>query len=135
MENKRKHLELIQGVINRLAGNLFFVKGWTITLIAGLFALGAKDSNSIYVLIAYFPLGIFWVLDGYFLSKERQFRALYEEVAARDEKEVDFSMDTRRFQKEERNRWLSSVFSATLMCFYVPLIAMLMVIMHFINYG
>jgi hypothetical protein len=45
MENKRKHLEMIQGVINRMARNLFFLKGWTTTLIAALFALAAKDAN------------------------------------------------------------------------------------------
>jgi len=36
MKNKRKHLELIQGIINRMASNLFFLRGWTITLIATL---------------------------------------------------------------------------------------------------
>ena len=34
MGNKQKHLECLQGAINRTAGNLFLLKGWTITLIA-----------------------------------------------------------------------------------------------------
>ncbi len=37
MENKRKHLEFIQAIISRMAGNLFFLRGWTITLIAAFF--------------------------------------------------------------------------------------------------
>lgn len=40
-ERKLKHLELIQGVINRLAGNFFTVKGWSVLLVSALFALGA----------------------------------------------------------------------------------------------
>ena len=77
MENKQQHLEFIQGAINRMAGNLFFIRGWVITLITGLFVLFTKDTNQNYILIAYFLIIIFWVLDGYFLSQERLFRALY----------------------------------------------------------
>ncbi len=31
-----KHLEFVQAVINRLAGNSFLLKGWSITLVSGL---------------------------------------------------------------------------------------------------
>ena len=37
MENKQKHLELIQGVINRLSSNSFLLKGWSVVLISALF--------------------------------------------------------------------------------------------------
>jgi hypothetical protein len=80
MENKIKHLEFIQKTINRMAGNLFFLRCWTITLITGLFALSAKEISQNYILIAYFLILIFWILDGYFLSQERLFRALYNHV-------------------------------------------------------
>jgi len=39
LEAKLKHLELIQGVINRLAGESARLKNWSVTLVAGLFAL------------------------------------------------------------------------------------------------
>ncbi len=32
MEQKIKHLEFIQAAINRMAGNSFLLKGWTVTL-------------------------------------------------------------------------------------------------------
>jgi hypothetical protein len=70
-ENKLKHLEFIQSVIDRLSGNSFLLKGWGVTLVAGLFALAAKDSNPKYVVVAYLPVLVFWLIDGYFLSKER----------------------------------------------------------------
>ncbi len=122
MENKQKHLEFIQNTINRMAGNLFFLRGWTITLITGLFALSAKDTSSNYVLIAYFLVLIFWVLDGYFLSQERLFRALYNHVRTLDEKDIDFSMNTNEFKKDKNNSWLQSVFSLTLVVFYLSLL-------------
>ena len=34
MENKRAHLEMIQAVITRMAGNSFLIKGWSVTLVA-----------------------------------------------------------------------------------------------------
>lgn len=122
MENKQKHLEFIQGAINRMAGNLFFLRGWAITLITGLFALSTKETNQNYILIAYFLILIFWVLDGYFLSQERLFRALYNHVRVLDVKNVDFSMDTNEFKKNKKNCWLQSMFSQTLLVFYLSLL-------------
>ena len=59
-EEKLKHLELIQGVIKRMAQNSFLIKGWTITLMSALFALASKDTNSNYILLAFLPAFIFW---------------------------------------------------------------------------
>lgn len=56
MEKKLKHLEMIQAVINRMANNSFMLKGWTVTLVAGIFALASKDADKMYFLIAYIPL-------------------------------------------------------------------------------
>ena len=63
MENKRKHLELIQNVISRMAKNSFMLKGWAVTLVAGIFALSGKDTNKLYFLVAYIPVIVFWGLD------------------------------------------------------------------------
>lgn len=131
--NKHKHLDFVQAAINRMAGNLFLLKGWSITLIAALFALAAKDSNKFYVLIAYFPLFIFWSLDGYFLSQERKFRALYDYVRKLDEKQIDFSMDTRPFSKDPRNNWFGAMSSRTLVIYYGGLAAVMLVLMYLVR--
>ena len=129
MGTKQKHLELIQQAVNRMASNLFLLKGWTVTLIAALFALAAKDSKDIYFLIAYFPAFMFWVLDGYFLSQERRYRALYEHVRTLDESHIDFSMDTSPFKHDARNSWLGAMFSKTLLIYYGGLVATMVVVM------
>jgi len=45
--------------------------------------------------IAFFPILIFWILDGYLLSQERLFRALFDKIRKLPETDIDFSMDTR----------------------------------------
>jgi hypothetical protein len=116
-----------------MAGNLFLLKGWSITLISALFALAAKDSNQLYVLIAYFPLFIFWSLDGYFLSQERKFRALYDHVRRLQESEVDFSMDTRPFAGDPRNTWLGAMSSRTLVTYYAGLAVVMLILMFLVR--
>lgn len=131
--NKHKHLEFVQGAVNRMASNLFLLKGWSITLIAALFALAAKDSNQSYVLIAYFPLLVFWLLDGYFLSQERRFRSLYDHVRQMNEADIDFSMDTQPFRGEIRNTWTGAFFAPTLVIYYASLAIALLVLMRVVR--
>ena len=126
--NKHKHLEFIQAAIGRMSGNLFLLKGWSITLIAALFALAAKDSNQAYILIAYFPLFIFWALDGYFLCMERRFRSLYEHVRLLKEDDVDFSMDTSPYKGNSQNSWVAAMLSQTLVVYYVGLAVVMIVL-------
>ena len=133
MNNKQKHLEFIIGIVNRMAGNLFFLRGWTITLISALFALFVKNTNHNYIFIIYFLIITFWILDGFFLSQERLFRALYDHVRKLDENDIDFSMNTSEFKKDCRNSWLFSTFSSTLILFYLPLTVTLLVISFLIK--
>ena len=123
MENKRKHLEFIEKVINRMAGNLFFLRGWTITLIAALLALFIKGTSFDYVIpfLVVITL-VFWILDGYFLSRERLFKDLYNHVRKLPEEKIDFSMDTNEYKKYKKNTLVYAMFSPTLLVFYLPLI-------------
>jgi len=133
MENKRKHLEFIQEAINRMASNLFFLRGWTITLIAALFTLFIKDANHNFIFVVYFPVIIFWILDGYFLSQERLFRSLYDDVRKLNEEKIDFSMNTSKYANDKNNSWISSMFSTTLLFFYLPLIMVMLLITYLVN--
>jgi len=134
MENKRKHLEFIQNIISRMAGNLFFLRGWTITLIAALLALFAKGNNSNYIIYFLIVLTfVFWILDGYFLSQERLYRDLYNHVRKLKEEEIDFSIDTSEYKKFKKNTLVYSMFSPTLLVFYLPLITAAVVIASLIK--
>ena len=130
--NKLKHLEFIQSVVSRMASNSFLLKGWGVTLVAALFALAAKDSNKKYIVVAYFPVIVFWILDAYFLSQERRFRNLYDGVRPKKDDEIDFSMDTRPFV-DARTSWAAAFFSTTLVVFYGSMVFLMIFVMHFIK--
>lgn len=131
MENKRKHLEFIQDIVRRMASNLFFLRGWTITLISALLALFIKGSNSSHVIYFLIVLIlVFWILDGYFLSQERLFRDLYNYVRKLKEEEIDFSMDISEYKKFKKNTLVYAMFSITLLIFYLPLIGAALFIIY-----
>lgn len=91
-ENKRKHLDIIQAVINRMASNSFLFKGWSITIIAGISAFATKDSNSLLMTVPIVATLLFWGVDAYYLMLERAFRDMYDGVRQKKESEIDFSM-------------------------------------------
>ena len=99
-EAKLKHLEFIQGVINRLATDSFRMKGWAVVLVlvSALLVVLAKEGRVEFAYIGFVPALVFWGLDGYFLWQERLFRDLYDHVRVLDEADIDFSMDTSRVQ-------------------------------------
>ncbi len=122
MERQLKHLEFIQGVVNRLGANSFRVKGWTVVLVSALFVLSAREGRIAFSFIALLPLLFLWALDGYFLWQERLFRALYDHVRSLDKSKIDFSMSLTPFMGDRPRTWWSSIFSTTLVIFYVALI-------------
>src|SRR5271169_4867514 len=132
MDNKLKHLEFLQLIITRMNVNSFLLKGWAITLISALFALAAKDANMKYVLITYFSTPLFWFLGGYYLSIERQYRELYDEVRRKDDNNIDFDLTAKRFNIG-KNTWLPCTFSSTLLLFYGTLLFVTLVIIFLIK--
>lgn len=122
MNNKIHHLEMIQGVISRMANNSFLLKGWAVTLVAGIFTLAGKDADKLYFIIAYIPIIVFWGLDAYYLLQERLYRSLYEKVSKTKEINVDFSLKATTSEfGNEKNCYFSCIFSKTELCFYLPL--------------
>lgn len=122
MENKIKHLEFIQQTIHRLADNSFRLKQWSVLLVAATLALLSQQPNSTEwaCLISLIPVLVFWGLDGYFLWQERLYRKLYDQVRILNENEIDFSMNTYRFQTGQKPffQWLCATLSKTLFPFY-----------------
>ena len=125
-ETRIAHLQMVQAVITRMAGNSFLVKGWTVTLVAALFALAAADDNRFFVYVAYLPAVMFWALDAYFLRQERLFRQLYDQVREAGDGRVDFSMNTHAFNVG--TTW-SVAWSRTLCLFHGTITATIIVVM------
>lgn len=121
MDAKLKHLEFIQGVINRLATNSFRLKGWAVVLVAALLAVLVREGRLEFATIALAPVVFFWGLDGYYLWQERLYRALYDDVRVRDDTDTDFSMDVIAFRIDYGRTWLGATLSTTLVFFYSAL--------------
>ena len=132
MNKKLKHLEFIQNVITRMNSNSFLIKGWSITLVAALFALAAKDADLNFVIISYIVIPIFWILDGFYLALERRYRDLYKAVSKIEEEEIDFSMDSSEYNKGSRT-WVAGIMSKTLFPFYGIMLVTTVVVMYLIN--
>lgn len=124
MDQKLKHLEFIQNVINRMANTSFLLKGWSVTVVAGLFALGINSQARALLSLTAFMALVFWGLDAYFLRQERLFRALYDDVRVKTETSIDFAMDTTAFATHPRNSFSECVWSVTLGWFYGPLVTL-----------
>lgn len=130
--NKHKHLDYIQNVITRMNTNSFLIKAWCITIISALFVLSKDDTNSKFLLFSLIPCFSFWILDGFFISTERKYRELYKHVISLNEKNINYSMDTKPFRKLN-NYWISGIISKTLIPFYGFIIIGILIIYKYLR--
>lgn len=93
MAKQQGHLEMIQGIVNRLSNNSFLLQGWKVVLILALFALATQSHGKLFSYLAYFPFVAFWRLNGHFLWQEHRFRALYDHARMMKEEDSDYSMN------------------------------------------
>ena len=128
MDSKLKHLEFIQGTINRLATNSFLLKGWSVVLVSALFALAAGGANVTFVYLAYIPAIVFWGLDGYFLALERSYRGHYARVRAMKEEQIDFSMNC-GYLPSGFNAWAQATVSMTIIAFHGAIVGAILLVM------
>ncbi|MBR8537011.1 hypothetical protein KDU71_15675 [Carboxylicivirga sediminis] len=155
-DNKIKHLEFIQGIINRHNSNSFLIKGWTITISAALYALSGTIKETYLVLLALVPILMFWGLDAFYLSNERCFVDLYSSVSkgafqlptGKTLKEKfnanssnvqngvidEFDMNFKKFKIWKDNTWVNVLFSKTILSFYITLLAITIIISVVFNH-
>lgn len=118
-EEKIRHLEMVQGIINRMASNSFYLKGWSVTLVLGILALKSEDTP---YLLLFIPVIFFWILDSYYLYLERSYRDLYDKIRMSSDNEVDFDLTPLfKTEKEKSEAYLASFTSKSEILFYIPL--------------
>ena len=133
IEKVVKHLEMTQGVINRLGGNSFHLKGWSMTIIVAATVLIAKPDlpSPFFILVLLIPVFGFWGLDGYFLWQEKLFREIYKEISQQED--TDFKMNVAKHKNKPKCSWKSATFSITLIPFYFIEIVLILVVFVFIG--
>lgn len=71
------HLQILQGVIQRMAANSTSCKAWCITIVSAILVLIADKGKPGLAWLALLPSFLFLALDAYYLALERAFRASY----------------------------------------------------------
>lgn len=101
-----KELRAIQGIIARKSSHSFLIKGWAISLVFASFLFNAQEEQ---ILLALFPIIVFWYLDAFFIREVRMFKILHKWVSENRLKNNKYFFDLspeKRFKKE-----IPSVFS------------------------
>ncbi len=106
-----KELDLIQGVITRMAQNSFQVKTWFLGGISAIAAFGndslvasAASDQRIAIILTIFLIIIvftFWYLDSFFLSTERLYRELYKWVTKNRPHVTKYLYNLNTFKRED----------------------------------
>ncbi len=125
-QEKIKHLEFIQSIINRMNTNSFQIKEWMIAIVSALLALYANSNNVVFIFVAIAPTLLFWYLDAYYLLQEKKFRKLYDDVLSKESKISVFSMPIHNYSDCKYCIW-STLFSKTLGWLYGTIIVLLII--------
>jgi hypothetical protein len=133
-ENLHKELDLIQGVISRMAGNSFLIKGWAMTLVSALVAFG-KDTvldspNGLYYLMVMIGVIVpFWWLDAFYLRRERIFQKIYQQAVTdpdgKKTQRVLYSLDPTPFKTEVASQ-AKIMREKFMLWFYLPFILIIL---------
>jgi hypothetical protein len=80
------HINLLQGIINRLANNSSSCKTWCLALVAALLSLAGATHTAAVATFALVPVVIFGFVDTMYLAQEKAYRDLYDVIvtAVRD---------------------------------------------------
>ena len=76
-DDERLYLSMLQGNIERMAGNSSNCKSWMVTIVSALMALQCTiNALNGWILLGILPILLFWYLDVYYLHLERGMRNL-----------------------------------------------------------
>ena len=126
-KSKLKHIDIVQSTITRMAQNSFAIKGWTITILVGLFVFLQNDKFRNNIFIYLIPIIFFWLLDSYYLWQERLFRKLYNDVIANITDESTLSMDITKYK--DTFKFYSSLCSVSELGIYLPLLLIILLLL------
>lgn len=116
-----KHLEFLQNNIGRMNQCSFHMKGWAITLASAMIAVFVTSitkenpGNKIYIYAAIASTVLFWVLDALYLSKERKFIAIYNDVIGVENGQPAIEINEYEIPLKKYKGWKYSLFRVMLL--------------------
>lgn len=118
MQTNEKHLEFLQNNITRMNQCSFQMKGWAITVVSALIAVYVATisnecgGNRLFIFIAIAPTVLFWILDSLYLSKERKFIGIYNDVINQEKCGDAFKISEYEMPIDKYKGWRYSIFRA-----------------------
>jgi hypothetical protein len=76
------HINMLQGIINRLANNSSSCKTWCLVLVTAFLSLTGATHLAAIATLALMPVAIFGFVDTMYLAQEKAYRDLYDTVVA-----------------------------------------------------
>lgn len=73
----QSYLNILQGIITRMATNSASCKAWCVSLVSAILVVIADKNKPNYAWITLIPIVLFFLLDSYYLGQERSFREIY----------------------------------------------------------
>lgn len=131
---KIEYLKMVQEVIERMSTISSVFKGFSITVVIALITIIEKIFLSkIWILwIFLVPLFVLMFLDVYYLSLERKYRKLYEEIRT-DIHDIDFSLEIPKNNDKYKINFLDCLKSKSILFFHLLIIIMYLIVCIFIK--
>lgn len=120
-----EELKIIQDVISRKSSHSFLIKGWAISLVFATFLFNAEDNQ---ILLALFPLIVFWYIDAFFIHETRIYKLLYKWVSSNrlENNKYFFDLNPEKRFKKKVPSILSIMFSHQIFFLYGIMILLIL---------
>lgn len=129
-QDKCSYLQMIQEPICRMSTISSIFKGFCATIVAGIAGLSYIEVNTCVLILSFLPVLSFAVLDVYYLTLERRFKFLYNQVNS-GVHPCNYDMDIVQFNdsigiKEAKARIRDCIKSPSIWLFY-PLMFLIVI--------
>jgi uncharacterized membrane protein len=116
------HMNMLQGVINRLATQSSSCKTWCLTVVGGMLGLAGSTKIADLAWLALVPVLTFMLLDAYYLACERAFRQLWDAKVERVRAGLYELADTFEMKPSmSTSLWLKTLLSSSILPVYLGL--------------
>lgn len=133
----QNYLNILQGIITRMASNSSNCKTWCISLVSAILVVIADKNNPNYAWISLIPTILFFFLDSYYLGQERNFRRIYNDFVRELHSSGEIAIDRIFVLKPPRGVNIiklvcSSSLSFSIYPFYITLMVTVVIARYFI---
>lgn len=128
-------LEITQGIIQRMAANSAYCKGWCITLVSAILVIVADKGKPEYALLSIIPSVLFMGMDSYYLALEKMFRATYNDFIKKLHERSLATSDLYVINPKGglAKSFFSALCSLSIWPFYLTLLVMILIAMFVIR--